>query len=104
MNKLIKDDEVLVVTGKDKGKKAKILQVIPAEKKVLVEKVNIVKKHMKPTQSSPGGIVEMEKPIDASNVMLICKYCKKPVKVSIEVVKDKKYRKCKSCNELIDKK
>ena len=104
MNKIKKNDEIIVVAGKDKGKKSKVMSVLPKKNKVMVEKVNIVKKHSKPQQGSPGGIIEMEKPLDVSNVMLICTYCKKPVKVQFEIIEDKKYRKCKSCGELIDKK
>lgn len=103
MNKIKKNDEVIIITGKDKGKNSKVLAVLPKKNKVLVEKVNVVKKHTKPAQGTPGGIIEKEKPIDNSNVMLVCSYCKKPVKVKFEIVKDKKYRKCKSCGELIDK-
>ncbi|MDD4526802.1 MAG: 50S ribosomal protein L24 [Candidatus Margulisbacteria bacterium] len=103
MNKLKKNDEVVVIAGKNKGLKSKVLQVLPAKSKVLVEKANIVKKHQKPSYSGPGGIVEMEKPIDISNVMVVCKYCKKPTRLSIEEVKGKLVRKCKKCNEIIDK-
>ncbi|OGI07006.1 MAG: 50S ribosomal protein L24 [Candidatus Margulisbacteria bacterium GWF2_35_9] len=104
MKKIKKNDEVIVITGKDKGKKSKVLSVLPEKGKLFVEKVNVVKKHTKPGQGTPGGIIDKEKQIDVSNVMLICNYCKKPVKVTFEIVNDKKYRKCKSCGELIDKK
>lgn len=103
MNKLKKDDEVIVIAGKNKGLKSKILQVLPSKLKVLVEKANTVKKHQKPSHSGPGGIVEIEKPIDWSNVMVVCKYCKKPTRLAIEEVKGKLVRKCKKCNEIIDK-
>ena len=103
MNRIKKNDDVLVLTGKNKGKIAKVLQVIPKSKKVIVEKVNLVKRHTKPSQKNTGGIIEKEKPIDWSNVMLVCKYCKKPSKVGFEVVSGKKSRKCSSCGELIDK-
>ena len=104
MNKFKKNDEIIVTTGKDKGKFSKISQVIPESHQVIVEKINIVKRHTKPSQTSAGGILEIEKPIDWSNVMLICKYCKKPVKVSYIEVEGHKVRKCKSCGEIIDKK
>lgn len=103
MNKFKKGDEVIVTTGKNKGLKSKILQVIPTKLKVLVEKANIAKKHQKPSHSGPGGIIEKEKPIDWSNVKVICKYCKEPTRLAVEEVKGKLVRKCKKCNEIIDK-
>ena len=103
MNKFKKGDEVIVTTGKNKGLKSKILKVLPSKLKVLVEKANIVKKHQKPSYSGPGGIIEIEKPMDWSNVMVICKYCKEPTRLSVEEVKGKLVRKCKKCNEIIDK-
>lgn len=103
MNKIKRNDQIIVLSGKDKEKKGKVLRVDSVKRKVIVEKINIVKKHTKPSQVSPGGIVEQEKPIDISNVMLICKYCKKPVKVAIERIDNKNQRKCRKCGELIDK-
>ena len=79
-------DEVVVITGSDKGKKGKILKTLKAENKVVVEGVHIVKKHQKPTQANQaGGIVEMEAPIDASNVMLLDPKTNKPTRVGIKV-------------------
>ncbi len=104
MNKFKKNDEVKVITGKDKGKTSKVVQVIPEMHQIKVEKINIVKRHTKPSQTSAGGILEIEKPIDWSNAMLICKYCKKPVRVSYVDIDGHKVRKCKSCAEIIDKK
>jgi large subunit ribosomal protein L24 len=103
MNKFKKNDGV-IITGKDRGKTAKVLQVIPETHQVVIEKINMVKRHTKPSQTSAGGIVEMEKPLDWSNVMLICKYCKKPAKVAYVDIEGHKARKCKSCGEIIDKK
>ena len=69
-----KDDLVQVITGKDAGKQGKILNVDPRKGRVVVEGVNIVKRHMRPTQANPqGGIMEIEAPVDSSNVMLVCK-------------------------------
>ena len=104
MNKFKKNDQVKITTGKDKGKTSKVVQVIPEKHQVKVEKINMVKRHTKPSQTSAGGIIEMEKPIDWSNVMLICKFCKKPARVAYVDVDGTKVRKCKSCGEIIDKK
>ncbi|MGB9732126.1 MULTISPECIES: 50S ribosomal protein L24 [Calditerrivibrio] len=103
--KLKKDDPIIVTTGKDKGKKSKILKVLKEEKKVLAENVNVVKRHMKPSQLNPdGGIVEKEKPIDISNVMYLCPKCQKGVRLGIKVLQDgTKQRFCKSCGEIVDK-
>ncbi len=102
--KLKKGDSVKVIAGKDRGKSGKVLQVIAGERKALVEKVNVVKKHLKPTGSSKGGIVEMEKKISLSKVMLVCPQCDKPARIAYRVVDGaKKLRVCKRCNEIIDK-
>ncbi len=103
MNKLKKGDEVVVIAGKNKGLKSKVLKVYPSKDKVLVEKANIIKKHQKPSYAGPGGIIEQERPIDLSNVMVVCKYCHKTTRLTVEKVKGKLVRKCKKCNEIIDK-
>jgi large subunit ribosomal protein L24 len=104
MNKLKIDDEVIITVGKDKGKKSKVKQINKDKNNVIVDKINIVKRHTKPSQTSPGGIIEKEAPVDVSNLMLVCRYCKKPTKVNISIVDDKKVRKCKKCGEVLDKK
>jgi len=106
MNKIKKNDIVTVIAGNDKGKSGKVLKVFPAKNKVIVEKVNFVKRHSRPTQKVPqGGIIEKEAPIHISNVMLICNKCGKPTKVKIGVLQDKKkVRVCKKCGEMIDEK
>ena len=98
-----KDDNVMVIAGKDKGKKARVISVSPKSKKALVEGVNFVKKHMRRTQQDQkGGIVQKEMPIHLSNLMLICKRCNKPVKFGHSALKDgSKIRICKVCKELI---
>ncbi len=103
--KLKKDDPIIVTTGKDKGKKSKILKVLKDEGKVIAEGVNVVKRHMKPSQLNPdGGIVEKEKPLDISNVMYLCPKCNKGVRLGIKVLQDStKQRYCKSCGEIVDK-
>ena len=88
MNKMSikKDDQVVVITGKDKGKKGKITAAFPKTGKVIVEGVNMVTRHQKARNAmQPGGIVKKEAPIDASNVMLICEKCGKPVRVAHKV-------------------
>nr|WP_156779943.1 50S ribosomal protein L24 [Ammonifex degensii] len=99
-----KGDTVLVLTGKDAGKKGKVLRVIPEEQRVIVEKVNIVKRHMRPTRQFPqGGIIEKEAPIHASNVMLVCTKCGRPTRVGHRILPEgKKVRVCKKCGEPID--
>ena len=84
-----KGDLVQVVTGNDKGKQGKVLKVFPAKNRVIVEKINLIKRHQRPTQTSPqGGIVEKEAPINASNVMLVCPNTKKPTRIGKEILSD----------------
>lgn len=93
-----KGDMVMVITGKDAGKTGKVLEVIPKKGRVVVEKVNIVKRHTKPTQSLPqGGIFEKEAPIASSNVMLYCTECNNVTRVSIKETEAGKVRVCKKC-------
>ncbi|HHW54474.1 MAG: 50S ribosomal protein L24 [bacterium] len=103
--KIKKGDTVLVLAGKDKGEKGKVLQVIPSKRRVIVEGVNLVKKHTRATPQMPqGGIVTMEAPIHVSNVMLVCTKCGKPTRTGAKVLADgKKVRVCKRCEEVIDK-
>lgn len=97
-------DMVLVLSGKNRDKKAKVLKVLPKEQKVVVEGVNIVKKHQKPRNAyQQGGIIEKEGAIHSSNVMLICPRCNKPTKVAKDILDNgQKARVCKKCNEIID--
>ncbi|HHX96969.1 MAG TPA: 50S ribosomal protein L24 [Clostridia bacterium] len=100
-----KDDLVQVITGKDAGKQGKILNVDPRKGRVVVEGVNIVKRHMRPTQANPqGGIMEIEAPVDSSNVMLVCQKCDVPVRIKKKFLADgKKVRVCNRCGEEFDK-
>lgn len=99
-----KNDTVMVIAGKDKGKVGKVLKVLRKENRVIVEKVNIVKKHVRPSPKSKGGILEKESPIHVSNVMIYCEKCGKGVRVGRRILEDgKKVRYCKKCNEVIDK-
>ena len=96
-------DEVVVITGSDKGKTGKILKVLRRENRVVVEGVNIVKKHQKPNGQETGGILEVAAPINASNVMIIDPKTKKPTKIKMDFDKDgKKIRISKKSNEKID--
>lgn len=99
-----KDDTVMVVTGEERGKKGRVLAVYPKQEKLLIEKLNIIKRHMKPSKKyTQGGIIEKESPIHRSNVMLICSKCNKPVKIEQKILEDgAKVRICKSCKELLD--
>ena len=98
--KLKKDDNVLVISGKDRGRKGKILEVLPKKGKIVVEGVNIHKKHRKPkSQGQKGEIIEVAVPFDASNVKIVCPKCAKPARVGRKVTPEKKYRVCKKCGE-----
>ncbi len=100
--KIRRDDTVMVIAGKDRGKTGKVRQVLPKEGRVLVEGVNIVKKHVKPRPGQPGGIIEMERPIHISNVMLVCPHCNRPSRVGFRFLADgSKVRYCKKCHEVI---
>ncbi len=100
-----KDDQVMVMAGKEKGKTGRILRVVTGKGKVLIEKLNIVKRHTKPTQKDPqGGIIEKEAPVSISNVMILCAKCKGPVRTGKKKLDDGKgVRFCKKCGEVLDK-
>ena len=100
-----KGDTVKVIAGKDRGKTGKVLRSVPEKSRVVVEKVNMVKKAMRPTQQNPqGGIMSVEASIHVSNVMVICPECKQPTRVSHRVNEaGKKVRVCKKCGKDIDK-
>ena len=102
--KIKKDDNVLVIAGKDKGKKGKVRFVYPKEHKALIEHVNMIKTHSKAkAQVKQAGIIEREAPIDLSDVMLMCNRCNKPVRVGFKMLEDgKKARICRACGEVIE--
>ena len=104
MRKVRKGDRVKVISGDDRGKVGKVLQVFPEKGRVLVEGVNIVTKHVKPRQNTQqGGLIHQEAPINASKVMLVCAKCGKPTKVGRKVLENgTKARFCKKCGETID--
>jgi large subunit ribosomal protein L24 len=97
--KLKKGDEVEVLAGKDIGKRGAVMRVLPGANKVIVDRVNIAKKHQKPTKATmQGGIIDKEMPIHASNVGLVCKGCKKPTRIGYKFDDDgKKIRICRKC-------
>ena len=105
-NKIKLNDQVEVLSGKDKGRVSKVIKVLRAENKLLVEKVNMIKRHTKPTSTNQqGGIIEKEAPIHVSNVMLICPQCSKTARVGKKFLEDgQKVRFCKKCGETIEPK
>lgn len=104
MNKIKRDDTVLVIAGKDRGKQGAVRRVLPAEGRVVVQGVNMVKRHQKPqAHGTQAGIIEREAPLSVSNVMLICKSCRRPTRVGFAVRPDGvKARVCRKCGEFID--
>ncbi len=100
--KIKKGDTVLIIAGKDKGKKGKVLDVFPRQKKIVVEGANLIKKHRRPkNEKEKGQIVEITKPFDISNVKLVCSKCNQATRVGYKVVDKKKYRVCKKCGQEI---
>jgi large subunit ribosomal protein L24 len=100
-----KNDQVMVVAGKEKGKTGKVLRVFPEKGRVLVENLNVIKRHTRPNRANAeGGIIEKEAPLDISNVQLVCKACGKSTRTGIRTLEDgSKVRFCKKCNETVDK-
>ncbi|MDD3678788.1 MAG: 50S ribosomal protein L24 [Patescibacteria group bacterium] len=102
--KLQKNDKVLVISGKDKGKTGRIERVITKKREVIVSKINIVKRHIKPSQHrSVSGVVESESPLAISKVALICPSCGKPTRVGYQKKNNEKNRICKRCKKVIEK-
>ena len=101
MLKLKKKDTIIVLAGKDKGKKGEVKEIIPSDRKVVVMGINIVSKHKKTTKAKPGGIHKVEAPMDISNVQLVCPKCGKPARVKVTVQGGEKLRACKKCGEVI---
>lgn len=99
-----KNDTVKVIAGKEKGKTGRVIAVYPSKESLLVEKVNIIKKHLKPNrQYTQGGIIEKEAPLHISNVMLVCPKCNKPARIGNSILQDgRKLRTCGKCREVID--
>ena len=98
-----KGDRVKVITGKDKGKESRVLRVYPHKERLVVEHVNMIKKHQRATQRQPkGGILEIEGTIHVSNVMLICPSCSQPTRIGRKRVDGDRVRVCKKCDKDIE--
>ena len=102
-NKIRKDDMVYVISGKDKGKTGKVLKVLPKKGRALVENVNFIYKHMRPTQQhQQGGFIQREGPIEITNLQVICNKCSKPTRIEFSILEDgRKVRVCKKCGEVM---
>src|SRR5262245_16713477 len=102
MSHILKKDKVMVLTGKDRGKQGEVIQVLPDTQRVIVAKINFVKRHSRPTQTQPGGIREKEASLHISNVMLICKKCNRAMRPKNDHLSDgTKVRICRKCGEMI---
>lgn len=100
--KIKKEDQVVIISGKHRGKKGKVIRTLPQEDKVAVEGVNLVKKSIRSKRSGEKGqIVEMPSPLHVSNVKLICPNCDKATKIGFKITESKKQRFCKKCNKEI---
>ncbi|OGK21764.1 50S ribosomal protein L24 [Candidatus Roizmanbacteria bacterium RIFCSPHIGHO2_02_FULL_37_15] len=100
--KIKKGDKVKVVYGKDRGREGAVLGVYPKSNKLLIQGVNIYKKHIKKNEKLPqGGVVEIPRSLSAAKVMLVCPKCGKETRVGFEIVKARKYRVCKKCKSRI---
>jgi large subunit ribosomal protein L24 len=98
-----KGDIVQVTTGKEKGKTGKVLTIIRDKNRIIIEKLNMLKKHQRPDMHGKGGIVEKESSIHISNVQLVCNKCNTGVRIGYKTLEDgKKVRVCKKCNEILD--
>jgi len=103
MAKIRREDTVLVIKGKERGKTGVVRQVIPRKRRVIVTGVNMVKRHMRPRAERPGGIIEREGAIHVSNVMIICKSCNKPTRVGFRLREGgSKVRFCRHCDQPLD--
>jgi large subunit ribosomal protein L24 len=100
-----RNDTVEVISGKEKGKRGKVLIVLRDQQRVIVERVNFIKRHQRPTQKvRQGGIIEREGSLHVSNVMLVCGKCSKPTRTGSQTLSDgRRVRVCKRCNEIVDK-
>lgn len=97
-----KGDMVQIIAGKEKGKTGKVLQVMRSRNRVLLENLNLVKRHTKPSQSQPqGGIIQKASSLNYSNVLILCPKCNRGVRVGQKVIGDKKVRVCKSCDSSV---
>ncbi len=107
MARIKRDDTILVIAGKNKNQRGKVLRVVPSDGRVVVEGINMIKRHMRQRPGTlQAGIIEREAPLSLSNVMLVCTRCDKPTRVAHQVVqrgdKVRRLRVCKKCGEVID--
>jgi len=102
--KIKKNDTVLIISGKDRGKKGKVRRAVPKDQRVVVEGLNMIKRHSRARRSArQAGIIELEAPIHVSNVMIVCAKCKKATRVGFTFLEDgRKVRHCRVCDEPID--
>ncbi len=101
-----KNDNIEVISGKEKGRRGRVLKLLPKTQRVMVENVNLAKKHTRPTQDNPqGGIVKKELSLDISNVMLVCNKCDEPRRIGYKVINEgSKVRVCRKCGEMFESK
>lgn len=100
--KIKKNDQVLIIAGKDKGKKGKVLEVFGSTEKLIVENINLVKKHRRPRkQGEKGQVIQIPKPLHLSNVKLICSKCGEAARVGYKLTEAGKFRVCKKCGQEI---
>ncbi len=101
-----RNDNVVVITGKDRGKHGRVLKVVPAKNRLIVEGVNIIKRHTKPNpqRQIKGGVIEREAPLHASNVQFVCPECSKPTRIGRKILEDgRKVRVCRKCAGVVDR-
>jgi len=104
IKKIRRGDTVQVIQGKEAGKRGKVLRVDAEDGRLVVERVNFIKRHVKPTQKNPqGGVIEREAALDISNVMLVCPGCGAPTRVGLRAEGEGKVRFCKKCNVQVDR-
>jgi large subunit ribosomal protein L24 len=103
--KIKKDDTVMIIAGKERGKTGKVMRVLPEKNRVIIERLNLVKRHSKSrAPQGPQGIVEKEAPLHLSNVMLLCEKCNRPVRVRKRALEDgRQVRACHRCGDQMDK-
>jgi large subunit ribosomal protein L24 len=100
--KIKKGDKVKVILGKDKGREAEVIQSLPKKGKVVVKGLNLFKKHLKASNGQPGSIIEKERPLAVSKVMLLCPSCQKTIRVAYQFQGDQKVRVCRRCQTTLD--
>lgn len=103
--KVLRNDTIEVITGKDKGKRGRVRTVLPKENRVVVESINIYKRHVRRGRARQTGIIEFEAPLNASNVMVVCTNCDRPTRIGYDAQEDgAKVRVCKHCDQIIERK